>query len=349
MAGVLRGREVLVQDAKEASHIHNRGWFGEVQSGGGLRLSMVEAAYLSESGRLSVEANGARLDLPGLLAQGHAAGRAFEIAYIVYRDFRERGYTLKHGDPPETLLLYPRGGAPASVKWSHAVIAFSEQEWFDAVEVGRRLDEVEALGRGLIFAVVDEEGDITHYDVSRYSPSGQMRGGPDRPVKGYMLGERVFLFGEDADAVVKAGCFLGKPMGKALQLSLIEAAALVARGLLTVLPAGGGKTLAPPQFRQAARRLQEDFDIRLKTYMDLQRRGLVVKTGFKYGAHFRVYDSDPEKSHARFLAHAVPSRYRAPWPEVCRAVRLAHGVRKDILFARVNRSVEYIRLGRVRL
>jgi len=36
------------------------------------------------------------------------------------------------------------------------------------------------------------------------------------------------------------------------------------------------------------------------------------------------------------------------WPEISRAVRLAHGVKKQILFGEVGHRVRYVRLERVR-
>jgi tRNA-intron endonuclease len=47
--------------------------------------------------------------------------------------------------------------------------------------------------------------------------------------------------------------------------------------------------------------------------------------------------------------HAVPFDYETSWPEISRAVRLAHGVKKDIIFGRVSKAqVDYVRLRRVR-
>ncbi len=83
-------------------------------------------------------------------------------------------------------------------------------------------------------------------------------------------------------------------------------------------------------------------------YEDLTARGIVAKTGFKYGAHFRAYEGDPERVHAKYLVHALPDGHRGMWPEVSRAVRLAHGVKKHLLFAVAGDDVRYLRLERVR-
>jgi len=81
-------------------------------------------------------------------------------------------------------------------------------------------------------------------------------------------------------------------------------------------------------FKKKAEQIQPDFELRLRAYDDLRRRGLVVKTGFKYGSHFRVYDGSPDGHHSKYLVHAVHWDYRTIWPEISRAVRLAHGVKR---------------------
>jgi tRNA-intron endonuclease len=45
----------------------------------------------------------------------------------------------------------------------------------------------------------------------------------------------------------------------------------------------------------------------------------------------------------------VPENYISTWPEVSRAVRLAHGVRKELILARAGKGdIHYLRLGRMR-
>ena len=92
------------------------------------------------------------------------------------------------------------------------------------------------------------------------------------------------------------------------------------------------------------------FRERLSAYEDLRRRGLVVKTGFKYGAHFRAYLHNPDNAHARYLVRAAPDRFVSAWPEVSGGVRVAQGVRKEFLLAgvRPDRSVRYLELERIR-
>jgi tRNA-intron endonuclease len=88
--------------------------------------------------------------------------------------------------------------------------------------------------------------------------------------------------------------------------------------------------------------------LRLRAYEDLTARGVIPKTGFKYGSHFRAYEGDPEAHHAKYLVHVVPKGHRGAWPEISRAVRLAHGVKKQILFGEIGDEVRYVKLERVR-
>jgi len=54
MSGHLKGSEVWVDDQSEASQIHNKGYYGVPQSGGSLKLDLMEAVYLVESERLEI-------------------------------------------------------------------------------------------------------------------------------------------------------------------------------------------------------------------------------------------------------------------------------------------------------
>ena len=146
-----------------------------------------------------------------------------------------------------------------------------------------------------------------------------------------------------------AAGFHGKIVGRRLQLSLLEAVHLLRQGAIDVRRADTNRKVSATQLLAQARRLQPDFDLRLRVYEDLKARGIVVKTGFKYGSHFRAYEGDPDRTHAKYLVHALPGGHRGMWPEVSRAVRLAHGVKKHLLFAAVGKEdVRYLELERVR-
>lgn len=350
MPGKLEGNAVIVADQAEASQIHNKGYYGVPQPGGSLSLDLMEALYLVESGRLEVFAGDSPVPPGELMRLAHRLSDGFEIRYLVYRELRSRGYVVKLGQPPLDFRVFPRGGAPNKTPSKWWVAAISERWEFNLGELLKSLDRTAEVRKKLLLAVVDEESDVTYYEVRRVSPKGRL-GAVDlsRRVEGILMADRVLVPDPASAAALHGDHSFGKLIGPTLQLSLIEAAFLAELGALKLVDARTDRTVSLASLRKRARELQPDFDLRLEAFKDLKGRGLIVKTGFKYGSHFRAYEGDPGKQHARYLVHAVPKDYTAMWPEVSRAVRLAHGVKKEILLGRVGEDkVEYVSLSRYR-
>lgn len=350
MAGTLVGDHVIVGDPAEASQIHNKGSYGVPQSGGGLKLELMEAIYLVESERLAVASGVSPLSAGDLLRTGHKAHEGFEVRYLVYRELRQRGYVVKTSSPPLDFRVFPRGGSPNKTPSKWWVAAISERSTFDLGGLLGHLDRTSDVRKGLLLAVVDEESDVTYYEVKRVVPKGRL-GAVDLSSshEGLLMADRVMVNDAVSAAALHGGHFFGKMIGQALQLSLIEATFLVELGALKLRDAKTNKPVGLQSLKRRARAVQPDFDLRLSAFKDMKGKGMVVKTGFKYGSHFRAYEGDPDKSHARYLVHAVPEEYTTMWPEVSRAVRLAHGVKKEILLGRVSKKeVEYVGLSRFR-
>lgn len=350
MSGTLVGGSVIVGDPAEASQIHNKGSYGAPQSGGALKLELMEAIYLVESGRLKVTEGGSEIPAAELLRRGHRASEGFEVRYLVYREMRQRGYIVKTSSPPLDFRVFPRGGSPNKTPSRWWMAAISERSTFDLGDLLEHLDRTSDVRKNLLLAVVDEESDVTYYEVRRVVPRGRL-GAVDLSSahEALMMADRVLVDDDASAAALHGGHFFGKRIGPGLQLSLIEASFLVELGALKLRDAKTNKPVGLSALKKRARAVQPDFDLRLSAFKDMKGRGMVVKTGFKYGSHFRAYEGDPDKTHARYLVHAVPEEYTAMWPEVSRAVRLAHGVKKEILLGRVTKKeVEYVSLSRFR-
>jgi len=350
MAGRIIGEEVLVEDQTEASQIYNRGWYGNPQSGGALKLDLIESLYLLETLRLAVFRESDQLDFMQLMRLGNRSLKNFEILYLVYRDLRSRGYIVKANGGVADFRVFPRGGTPTKNTSKWWVFALSERSLFQLEEILSSLNTSRGLRKDILLAIIDEEGDVTYYEVRQASPSGKKRKKNfDEPLEGFFTGDRVIVSDPEMAKMLHDDQFYGKPLGDKLQLSLIEASYLVDSGQLILKNAKTGRRMSTDMLIKIAKRVQRDFDLRRRAYEDLKGRGLIVKTGFKYGSHFRAYEGDPDKTHARFLVHAVPEGYSAIWPEISRAIRLAHGVRKEILFCKIGeKKVDYIRLTRCR-
>ena len=223
------------------------------------------------------------------------------------------------------------------------VRAVSERSSFDIATYTGEVSETETRGKELLYGVVDEEGDVTYYKMSHRDPRGDVPPGEKvERTQGRLVRDRVFVFDPADSLILRESGFYGKMIENVLQLSLIEACYLVKRKEISVYSSQTGKKMSLSSLKEFGRKTQDEFDLRLKAYTDLRSRGLVVKTGFKYGTHFRAYEGSPDDSHARYLFHVVDTSNRTMWPEISRAVRLSGGVKKEFLFCRIGESVEYL-------
>ena len=342
MPGELEDCSVYIRDVREASQTYSKGNFGYPMSGGFLELDLVEAAFLVQANRLEVFHKKKRMGFAELF--DYASGKVdnFDIKYIVFKDLRERGFIVKPESGSFDLRVYPRGMSPSNSAPLYMVCAVSERAALDIGEFLNEVSQSEDRGKQLLYGVVDEEGDLTYYKMAMMDPEGKVlpAEGTAKAV-GKLVGDRIFVFDKDQGQALHDEAFYGKDMQGVLQLSLIEGCYLIGKGELEVLNRKG-KGMSDKDLVSFGRRTQDEFDLRLRTYVDLRNRGLVVKTGFKYGTHFRVYEKSPDDCHARYLVHAVPVSTVAMWPEISRTVRLSGGVKKEILFARVSNEIEYL-------
>lgn len=351
MPGIIVNDSVIIEDAAEGSQIYNKGFYGYPRSGGGLELDLLEACYLVETGRLVVYEGSLVIGFSEIMRRAACVCDDFEIDYLVYRDLRQRGYIVKRGTSDFDFRVFPRGGTPTSSPTKFWVSAMTERSLFDIEKFLQDVERSEKTRKELLVAVVDEEGDITYYKASSVIPKGRFSSVRKEieSIEAFLFEDRVLVFEERAVQQLYDQEFYGKKIGNALQLSMIETAFLLEDNKIVLRSAKSGRKIGLNGLRKRAKKIQTDFDLRFKVYSDLRRKGLIVKTGFKYGSHFRVYDADPDKHHSKYLVHAVPTEYCVTWPEISRAVRLAHGVKKEILFGRISDcKVDYLKLKRVR-
>lgn len=326
--GRLKGDAVLVPDEREGNTLHNKGFFGTPQSGGALLLDLAEALYLVESNRLKVEGH----DVGSLLRFASARERDFEIRYIVYRDLRGRTFVAKPSSHSD-YNVFPRGATPGRNPSKHLVRCVSERGAFDPLGLLEDADKARRLGKDLLVGLVDEEGDLTYYEVKEETLRADVPALPLVLARAHLLEDRVMVVDPAQAKALFAEGFFGRDVGLGLQLSLPEALYLLEAGRLDLLDVDGREPVGPEALTRAAVRAEPDFPLRHALYGHLRRQGVVVKTGFKYGTHFRAYVGPPEEEHAPYLVHAVAPGRRLPWPEVSGFVRLAHGVRKRLFFA----------------
>src|SRR3989338_5865419 len=163
---------------------------------------------------------------------------------------------------------------------------------------------------------------------------------PKEVVDTFLEESKAFVV-EKKEIVFEPG-FYGKIIGDRLELALVEALLLLKMGRISVLKDG-----TPIKFEQLydhARSLDKRFPERYRVYEDLRERGLLVRTGYKFGVDFRVYERGVQlkkgpksaKEHTKWIVFAVPEDYTCSYQELSRAVRLAHNIRAKMLWAIVD-------------
>ena len=349
---VLADGTVRFDDASEAGQVYGKGFFGTPVAGGGLTLDRYEAVYLAEMSRVDLRGpTGRSVAWPTVFRRAVRADPGFAVRYLVYRDLRQRGYVVRASPPPVAFTVLPRGGTLHKTPSRYWVEAISERVPFDLARLFDLAERAQSAKKLLLLGLVDEESDLTYYRVRRPSPTGAL---PVRhlatPADGWLSEDRVTV--HDLERATELGKELafGSRVGDRLELSLLEAAYLASTGQLIVRDSKSGRIVPLPTLERRARRLDPLFFERVAAYRELRGRALVVKTGFKYGAHFRAYPRSPEHSHARYLVQAVPASHVASWIEVAGGVRVAQGVRKEFLVAgvRPDAQVRFLSLERVR-
>lgn len=321
MQGTLTDGVVEVSANGRERYYDSRG-YGRPR-GDGVELSRVEAAHLLYRGDLdAVDGAG----FAGFLTEHDD----IVVDFLVYRDLRDRGFYLSVARDDwveETedvdFVVHPRGDGPWDDSVEHRIRVVGERESVAIADIGN-----------VVLAVVDEESEITYLETDVPDVTGSSGLAVDGEFEGSVLDDRVLCW-NPPDALYESG-FYGQRMGRddeTLQLSLLEAAHLAETGMLSV--AGG--TEAVVERGRAAE--GERFDRRLAVYRELRNRGIVPKTGFKFGADFRTYadvESVDDLGHSELLVRVLPADVTLSPRDLALDVRLAHGVRKRMVFALVT-------------
>ncbi|WP_188974578.1 tRNA-intron lyase [Halocalculus aciditolerans] len=344
MHGERRDGEIHVGgDARQRFH-DSRG-YGRPLQGNEIALAPVEAAHLLFRGDLDA------VDGDGFREFVERGGDGFAARFFVYADLRDRGFYLSPAAldwdvVPDTgdrtdFVVYERGTGPRDGDVAHEIRVVGE----------RTPVAVDSLGESVL-AVVDEESEITYLDSDSVTPDGDTDYEPDAALTGVLLDDRVMVW-NPPEALYESG-FYGQPLSgrstehDALHLSLVEAAYLAARGTLTlendedadgsVAVEEGSADAGVNAVVSRGRAVEGDrFDRRLRAYRALRDAGTVPKTGFKFGADFRVYqtvDSVENLGHSTWLVRALQRDHAFEPRDLALDVRLAHGVRKTMVFAR---------------
>jgi len=180
--------------------------------------------------------------------------------------------------------------------------------------------------------------------------------------EGELVENRVIIWDPEAVALYDESGY-GKPQPEnnpnRLELDLIEAVYLLEKNKIKVFVKGEKKKkkIKFQKLMEIGAKNVNEFYSQFIVFRDLRERGYLVKTGYKFGAHFRLYERGVKlkrgpkapHEHTKAIVHAVSEESAFSLPEMSRAVRLAHNIRATMWWAIVDREggVTYYQLSRI--
>ncbi|MBP1928458.1 tRNA-intron endonuclease [Methanolinea mesophila] len=317
--------------------LHEQSGYGRLEEGG-VRLAPEEASYLVHRGRIEIQ--GYSFDsLVALFAERPNFFRSF----LVYRDIRERGYAVQTG--PQDFRVFRRGQRPGTGHSQYLVRVLSERDLIDFSVLAGEATSALAMRKQYILAVVDDESELTYYEIKVPSLPPMESPVPGGAAEGLLVGRSAIMHaGRDAPGYL--GTFGIRLDEGRVVLSPLEILYLLERQLLKLLMAGAG--VSATEYRALAGDADPEFAEKYHAYTYLRERGYIPRTGYKFGHHFRVYSGN--KVHSEMLVHALPPGAESPMSAVSRSVRMAHSVKKKMLFACEHLTeLQFVEFARIKL
>ena len=170
--GILAGERVITESSDDAREFFNQSRFGTLNESGKVELSLLEALYLLERERLNIKSeSGKSLSFELYVKKARKVEPNFWIRYIVFRDMRNRGYiiktALKFG---ADFRVYDRGVKPGEDHAKWIVFPVHEASVFTWHEFSAKNRVAHSTKKRLLLAIVDDENDVTYYQVSWTRP-----------------------------------------------------------------------------------------------------------------------------------------------------------------------------------
>jgi len=171
ITGTFLRERVVLENCGQASQMYHEQGFGKILEDKTIQISLLEALFLVEKGRIIVKDGRKKLDKEKLIKKAIEIESKFWIRYCVYKDMKDRGYiiktALKFG---ADFRVYERGIKPGTdhAKWIMYPVHESEQlTWYEFAAKNR---VAHSTKKKLTLAIVDDENDITYYECKWLKP-----------------------------------------------------------------------------------------------------------------------------------------------------------------------------------
>jgi len=162
--------EIVFSNTSEAQCLFEKSRFGEKVEDK-IQYSLSESLYLVEKEKLEIFSKNKMIPKKELLKKFQKIDKKIQVKYPVFKDLREKGYivktALKFG---AEFRVYDKGAKPglAHAKW--IVFTDSETRKLTWHEFSSKNRVAHSTKKNLLLAIVDEENDVTYYEVKWIKP-----------------------------------------------------------------------------------------------------------------------------------------------------------------------------------
>jgi len=163
---------VITEDSDAARELFNQSRYGVVLENKKVQLSLYEALYLIDKGKITLyDSRNREIAVEIYLKKAKKLEPSFWVKYCVFKDIRGRGYiiktALKFG---ADFRVYDRGVKPGEdhARWIvYPVHEGSVLTWYEFAAKNR---VAHSTKKRLLIGIVDEENSVTYYEIKWMRP-----------------------------------------------------------------------------------------------------------------------------------------------------------------------------------
>ena len=163
--GVMIKNQTVVLEPKLQQQLNQKG-YGEIDESK-LLLKSFESLYLLFTDRLTIFKGKKNVDFDSYLQICKKQDKDILTKFLVYRDLRNRGYTVKDGFGfGSDFAVYDKPFSPKSPS-KFLVFSLNEGKHEKMSKLRQKIEEINKIGKEPIIAVVQRQGEIIYYKLSR--------------------------------------------------------------------------------------------------------------------------------------------------------------------------------------
>lgn len=162
--------ETISTNESEAFSLYKKSAFGE-PVGEKIQYTLSEAMFLVEKEKIEIYFKNKIIAKTELLKKFQIIDKKFSIKYPVFKDLREKGYivktALKFG---ADFRIYEKGKSPGKEHAKWIVFADRETNKTSWQEFSAKNRVAHSTKKRLLLAIIDEESDVSYYEINWIKP-----------------------------------------------------------------------------------------------------------------------------------------------------------------------------------